>query len=75
MRVTFDPEVNVAYVSLLDRDGRVGEAVRQIPVVEAGASTAQIVLDIGRDGRLIGIEVFDAREKLPVELLAQAQTP
>jgi uncharacterized protein YuzE len=75
MRVTYDPEVNMAYISLLDREGRVGEAANQIPVPEAGASTARIVLDIDRDGKLIGIEVFDAREKLPVELLDQAQSP
>jgi uncharacterized protein YuzE len=74
MRVTYDREVNTAYISFLDREGRVGEAVKQIPVPEAGA-TARIVLDIDRDGRLIGIEVFDAREKLPVELLDRAQSP
>ena len=75
VRVTFDAEVNLAYISLLDRKGRVGEAVRQVSVAEPGGSPARIVLDLDRDGRLIGIEVFDARETLPVELLDQAHAP
>jgi uncharacterized protein YuzE len=75
VRVTFDPEANLAYISLLDGNARVGEAVRQLSVAEPGLAAARIVLDLDRDGRLIGIEVFDARESLPVELLDEAQTP
>ena len=70
MRVTFDPEANMAYVYLLDSP-EAGQAVRQIAVNQPDAP--QLVLDLDRWGTLIGIEVFDARESLPAELLAQAQ--
>jgi hypothetical protein len=36
MRVTFDPETNMAYISLLDRKGLVGESRQQIPIHEPG---------------------------------------
>jgi uncharacterized protein YuzE len=42
-------------------------------VHEAAYETARFVLDLDRDGRLIGIEIFEARETLPAELLRQAE--
>ena len=69
MRVSFDPEANMAYIKFVDRPGT-GEAIRQVAVSEPGGP--RIVLDLDREGTLIGIEVFDARESLPAELLDQA---
>lgn len=70
MRVTFDREANMAYIYLVDRPDA-GQAIRQVAVSEPGAP--RIVLDLDREGTLIGIEVFDARETLPAELLDQAR--
>lgn len=68
MRVRFDPEANAAYI-YLRAIGR-GEAVRTVPVEDS-----TIMLDFDADDRLIGVEVLDARERLPVEVLAAAEKP
>jgi uncharacterized protein YuzE len=64
-RVTYDAEANAAYIYLADAIGR-GEAVRQ-QVVDG-----DIILDFDASGRLLGIEVLDARRRLPDGILAMA---
>ena len=70
MRVTYDSEVNAAYISLTTIG--VGEARYQVPV-SAEHAAGEIILDLDRDGRLIGIEVLDARQGLPEALLDGAE--
>jgi hypothetical protein len=51
MRVTFDPEANLAYISLQSPEASVGEAVRQISVAEPEVPrVASCVIWIGTDG-------------------------
>ncbi|WP_229867133.1 DUF2283 domain-containing protein [Streptomyces gelaticus] len=56
------------HIHLVDRISS-GGAVRQEPAVEG--TTA--VLDCDAQGRLLGIELFDARRRLHPDLLAVAE--
>ena len=62
MRVTFDEEVNAAYIYL--RAIEPGGVKYTIPLHDRSIS-----LDFDREDRLVGIEVLDADRQLPPELL------
>jgi uncharacterized protein YuzE len=64
MRVTYDERANAVYVYLVKeiRPGGVRETVR---------ATADVNVDIGSDGQVLGIEVLNAREIVP-ELVTEA---
>ncbi|MFG2844183.1 DUF2283 domain-containing protein [Kitasatospora sp. NPDC048296] len=68
MRVEYDASANMAYIYLLDKINP-GEAVQQ---VIAGEDTTAI-LDYDSQGRLLGIELFNARRRLHPDLLATAE--
>ncbi|MEU2287648.1 DUF2283 domain-containing protein [Streptomyces sp. NPDC013178] len=68
MRVTYDASANMAYICLVDRI-EPGEAVEQ---VVAGEDTTA-VLDLDSQGRVLGIELFDARRRLHPDLLSIAE--
>jgi uncharacterized protein YuzE len=70
MRVTYDAEANAAYIYL--KEIAAGDARYQVGV-QHPAPRGQIVLDFDADGTLIGIEVLDAKEGLPAELLDAAE--
>lgn len=70
MRVTFDRSANAAYIYL--SDAVPGDAVRQ-HVVDESHTRGQIVLDFDARGRLIGLDVLDATQALPEDLLGQAE--
>jgi uncharacterized protein YuzE len=72
MRVTYDPEVDAAYIYL--REIEVGGSVYTY-LAEPEIKTDMINLDFDREGRLIGIEVLSASRHLPPELIAQAAPP
>jgi uncharacterized protein YuzE len=68
MRIEYDAAANMAYVYLVDRIAP-GEAVQQMI---AGEDTTA-VLDLDAQGRVLGIELFDARGRLRPELLDAAE--
>ncbi|MFF9868212.1 DUF2283 domain-containing protein [Streptomyces sp. NPDC013953] len=68
MRVTYDAVANMAYIHLVDRIDP-GEAVQQ--VVAGDGTTA--VLDFDAQGRLLGVELFDAGSRLHPDLLDAAE--
>ena len=70
VRVTYDPSVDAAYIYL--REIGAGDAAYQVPV-EAEEAAGEIILDLDRDGRLIGIEVLGATATLPPAVLEQAE--
>jgi uncharacterized protein YuzE len=72
MRVTYDPEVDAAYIYL--REIEAGGAVYTY-LAEPEIQTDMINLDFDREGRLIGIEVLSASLHLPPELIARATPP
>ena len=59
--ITYDPEANAAYIRFSP------EQVEESEEVSAG-----IVLDYDADGRIVGMEVLDARTHLSPELLDKA---
>lgn len=59
--VTFDADSDAAYIRL--SDGQVEESEEVAP---------GFVLDFDRDGRIVGIEVLEARRKLSASLLLDA---
>ncbi|HSI42282.1 MAG TPA: DUF2283 domain-containing protein [Xanthobacteraceae bacterium] len=61
MKLTYDAEADAAYLRLS------GGAVLHSEEVSSG-----IILDYDREGRILGIELLDARAKLTVETLAMA---
>jgi uncharacterized protein YuzE len=66
MRIRYDEGADAAYIYLVEiAPGGVATTYPLVPF-EAGA---MINLDYDAEGRLLGIEVMDARSVLPVELL------
>ncbi|MBT2453145.1 DUF2283 domain-containing protein [Streptomyces sp. ISL-43] len=68
MRVEYDASANMAYIYLVDKINP-GEAVQQVPADED--TTA--ILDYDPQGRLLGIELFNARRRLHPDLLDIAE--
>ena len=59
--VKYDPDANAAYIRLSPE-----------PVEESEEVADGIVLDFDAAGRLVGLEVLDARSHLPPDLLTRA---
>lgn len=76
MYVTLDSQYKLAYIGL--RPHAVGGVAESLPLAdfaeEAGAQTLHdLVLDFDDKGRLVGIEVTNAKKVLPDALLAEAR--
>ncbi len=71
MRITYDGEVNAAYIYL--KDGIAAGEAKYTYCCDEARVKGTINLDFDSSGRLIGIEVLRAHEKLPPELLRAAQ--
>lgn len=71
IRVTYDESANVVMI-YLDGDIQTGGVGFMYPCdpVDVGG---MINLDFDEDSRLVGIEVLDARSKLPSSVLADAE--
>lgn len=69
MRVTYDPEADAAYIYLVPKIER-GEAVEPVVVEELDD---EVILDLDRDGRLLGVDVLRASVRLRPELLDAAE--
>jgi len=74
MRISYDPEVDVAYIRVVDPIEH-GAAITQVGVRAQDSAKAEFVLDFDAEGSLLGIEVLGARSGLRPETLAQAQGP
>lgn len=59
--VEYDPEANAAYIRLSVEE-----------VLESEEVSDGIVVDYDRHGRIVAIEVLDARKHLPPETLTEA---
>lgn len=72
VRITYDPEINAAYIHLTDQELPGHHTTTKAPAPPG--VKAWIALDWNAE-RLIGIEVLDANAFLPTDLLDQAETP
>lgn len=66
LRLSIDHEVNAAYIGLQPRDAVQPSAATTVPI------DADINLDFDDEGRLIGIEVLSATNRLNPALLQDA---
>lgn len=67
MRVTYDREADAAYIEFVEiTDGGVARTV------ELDKALPGVLVDLDAEGRLLGIEVLDARANLPKEVLDAA---
>lgn len=73
MEIEFDPAADAAYVRIVDHI-RAGEAVTQV-VVEDDRLPGEVILDLDRDGFLLGVEVLGASDLLRPATLASARRP
>ncbi|HZB41481.1 MAG TPA: DUF2283 domain-containing protein [Ilumatobacter sp.] len=69
MRVSYDPEVDAAYIYLTDQSLIPGR--ESIPCDAPDGVDAMVVVD-WKNGRITGIEVLDASHHLHPDLLASA---
>ena len=72
MRVTYDPEVDAAYIYLTNDQLAPGRDSMLLDPPEG--VVAMVVLD-WKDGKIVGLEVLDASALLHADLLAQAAQP
>ena len=70
MRVTYDPGADAVYISLTEEPLSSGRD--SVPAAAPPGVDAFVVLD-WKGGRLVGIEILDARSKLHSDFLEQAQ--
>ncbi len=66
MRFEYDKEVDAGYIYLVD-EIKDGEAVRTIEL------EPNIILDFGKDGKLLGIEVLNASKVLNKDTLLKSK--
>lgn len=59
--VKYDPEANAAYIRFSPE-----------PVKESEEVADGIVIDFDAEGRMVGLEVLDARTHLPPDMLGKA---
>lgn len=67
LRVTYDDEANAAYVYLVP-EIKEGGVARTVPV-DGGDHPWMVNIDVDHEGRIVGLEVLDARRLMPPELL------
>ena len=60
MKIEFDQEADALYIQF-----QPGKSKRSVKVQEG------IVLDIAKDGRLFGIEILDASQRMPLSQIAR----
>lgn len=68
MQFNYDATVDAAYLNLVDRDLRPGEAAQQSDIISTPMSRGSVILDFDTEGRLLGIEVLSAKAVLPPEM-------
>ena len=69
MKVTYDPALDAAYISI----GREWRPVTLTYPVDGDKAGAYIHLDFDNTGRLVGIEALEARRLLSAELLTDSR--
>jgi uncharacterized protein YuzE len=71
MHVRYDGEVDAAHITIVNRIER-GESVQQVVATPDDPGLGAFVLDLDREGRLLGVEVLRASHRFRCETLALA---
>lgn len=72
LKIKYDPEANAAYMYLAV-EGTLAGNIAKTYLCDTREIDGMINLDFDDDGRLLGIEIMDARSKLPSEVLKQLE--
>ncbi len=72
MKIKYDAEANAAYIYLAVETTYAGDVAKTY-MCDTREINGMINLDFDDDGRLLGIEIMDARSKLPLEVLKQLE--
>jgi uncharacterized protein YuzE len=70
MKIVFDPKADAVYIYLSTNTSKKSHKTYTCDPCEVNG---QINLDFNSDGRLIGIEVLDARKLLPEEFIKSSE--
>ena len=73
MKITYDPEANAVYLYLTDEPLEAGRDC--MPLMEVLTERGEMVVMDWKDGKIVGIEVLNARSILHADLLAEAVPP
>jgi uncharacterized protein YuzE len=73
MKVSYDPESDAAYVALVPF--RAGQAKRSVPLDWNPRGGMDLIIDLDREGKVVGIEFPDASQTLRASTLASAELP
>ncbi|MCJ1697557.1 DUF2283 domain-containing protein [Rathayibacter caricis] len=71
MRITYDPTADAAYIMITDRIAD-GSAVQQLDSIATPGGLGEVILDFDADGRLLGVEILNARDVLPSSVIDAA---
>jgi uncharacterized protein YuzE len=71
IQISYDPGCDMAYISLTDDE--TDKYDYSVPL-EKRKDTSPFVLDISKEKRLVGIEIFNASKYLPKDLIEHALT-
>jgi uncharacterized protein YuzE len=71
IRITYHQESDVAYIVL---NGELPRTVEESRICEEIGDPVETILDSDKSGQLIGIEIRNATRRLPLELLADAES-
>jgi uncharacterized protein YuzE len=75
VRVTYDPSVDTAYVYFREIESGGAKQTVSLDVLDGPENLVYLTLDFDDEERVIGIEVLNASDVLPPELLRQAEPP
>ena len=73
MKITYDPEVDAAYIQLVDKISP-GQASQQIHSILTPGGKGEITLDFDANGKMLGVEILNAKEVLPESVINSATT-
>lgn len=71
MRITYDPEVDAAYIQLAE-EILPGQATEQIHSIVTPGGKGEVTLDFDVNGEMLGIEVLNAKDVLPDSVIQSA---
>lgn len=72
MKITYDKEADAAYIYFVDKIEKGG--VEQTYLLDEFFDLKGMVnLDLDAQGRLLGLEVLEAKSQLPPEVIAKAE--
>ena len=71
MKITYDPQVDAAYIQLAD-EILPGQSSEQIHSIVTPGGTGEVTIDFDVNGTMLGIEILHAKDVLPGSVIQNA---